>query len=79
MLTIVTISLPCIDRDILRGSDNELEISPILGRFENDLLGVSWTLVEPPRVVKLTPHITVQSHRVVQLYYCTGSVLYCKL
>jgi hypothetical protein len=54
---------------------NELEISPILVMIENDLLGVSWTLVGPSRFIKLTSHVTVQSHRVLQLYCCTGSVL----
>ena len=61
----------------MRLADNELEISPIVGGIENDLLGVSWTLVEPPRVVMLTSHITVQSHWVVRLYCCTGSVFWC--
>jgi hypothetical protein len=65
----------------MRLADNELEISPILGVIENDLLGVPWTRVEPPRVVKLTSHVPVHH---IGLYSCTNvqdpcsiAILYC--
>ena len=38
----------------MRLVDNELKISPILVGIGSDVLGLSWSLTEPPRVVKIS-------------------------
>jgi hypothetical protein len=62
---------------VMRLIDNELMITPIQDGIEADHLGLSWTLIEPPRVANIVVMITVQSHSVVRLYCRKGSVFYC--